>query len=303
MKCGTMSKNYSYVAEVPGVRLDRFSSENCVELSRTKAQKLIEDGLITVNNRVVRASYRLESGDTVTVNIPDEPSGKLIAEKIPLNILYEDEDLIVVDKPSGLTVHPAPGHQEHTLVNAILAHYPHLADIGDDLRPGIVHRLDKDTSGLMLVAKNEPAQMNLINQFKSHAVVKTYQALVKGHLSPEQGSIESDIGRDTRNRKKMAVVSEGKEARTQYKVIRYIKDFSLLEIILETGRTHQIRVHLAAIGYPVVGDSVYGVKSKYLSRQFLHSCRLGFVLPSSGENVVFTSELPPDLQKALQDIA
>ncbi len=236
------------------------------------------------------------------IAIPPTSPTPLSPEAIPLNILYEDDDLLVVDKPAGLTVHPAPGHPGHTLVNAILAHYPHLADIGDSLRPGIVHRLDKDTSGVMLVAKNRVAQANLSEQFKSRSVSKAYMVLVKGKLTPENGIIEADIGRDPRNRQRMAVVSRGREARTEYRVVKYIGGYSLLEITPETGRTHQIRVHLGAIGFPVVGDPVYGVKSTYLSRQFLHACRLGFKLPSTGEYVEFTSELPPDLEQALKEI-
>ena len=200
-------------------------------------------------------------------------------------------------------MHPAPGHPSHTLVNAILSYFPDLVDVGDSLRPGVVHRLDKDTSGVMLVAKNRVAQMSLSDQFKSHSVHKVYLVLVKGHLTPEEGIIEAPMGRDPRNRKRMAVVTEGREARTEYRVIRYIGDYTLLEVMPETGRTHQIRVHLSAIGYPVVGDSVYGVKSPYLPRQFLHASRLGFKLPSTGEYVEFTSELPPDLEQALKDIA
>jgi 23S rRNA pseudouridine1911/1915/1917 synthase len=179
---------------------------------------------------------------------------------------------------------------------------PGLAEISDSERPGIVHRLDKDASGIMVVAKNNAAQLDLIDQFKSRSVVKAYLVLVKGHLTPEDGLIEAPIGRDPRNRKRMAVVAEGREARTRYHVIRYIGNYTLLEVRTETGRTHQIRVHLSAIGYPVVGDNVYGVKSDYLSRQFLHACRLGFHLPSTGAYVEFTSELPPDLAQALKDI-
>ena len=178
-----------------------------------------------------------------------------------------------------------------------------LPDTGDSLRPGIVHRLDKDTSGVMLVAKNNVAQANLVDQFKARLVVKAYLALVKGRLTPENGVIEAPIGRDPRNRKRMAVVAEGREARTEYQVIKYIGDYTLLEVRPQTGRTHQIRVHLSAIGYPVVGDKVYGVKSAYLSRQFMHACRLGFKLPSTGKYVEFKSELPPDLAQALENIA
>ncbi len=251
---------------------------------------------------MAKAGLRLNIGDRLRVIIPPTAPSRLMPEAIPLNIIYEDDDLLVVDKPAGLLVHPAPGHPSHTLVNAILSHFPHLADIGDSLRPGVVHRLDKDTSGVMLVAKNSLAQADLADQFKAHSVSKAYLVLVKGHLTPENGIIEAPIGRDPRNRKRMAVVTVGREARTEYRVIRYIGDYTLLEVMPETGRTHQIRVHLSAIGYPVVGDPVYGVKSAYLSRQFLHASRLGFHLPSTGKYVEFTSELPPDLEQALKDI-
>jgi len=298
-----MDTVYNFVVDKPGVRFDKYVGEKCLELSRTYAQRLIADGYITVNNRVAKASLKLNVGDTVRVVIPPGPASLLSPEVIPLDIVYEDDDLLVIDKPAGLTVHPAPGHPAHTLVNAILAYFPSLVDVSDSLRPGIVHRLDKDTSGLILVAKNRDAQMNLSDQFKAHLVVKVYLVLVKGHLTPESGVIEAAIGRDTRNRKRMAVVAEGKEARTEYRVVKYIGDCTLLEVMTETGRTHQIRVHLSAIDYPVVGDKVYGVKSPYLSRQFVHASRLGFKLPSTGEYVEFTSELPPDLEQALKDIS
>ena len=297
-----MDKAYHFVADKPGIRLDRFVVEKCPELSRTHAQKLIGDGYITVNGHVAKASLKLNAGDRVDIVIPPTLPSPLAPEAIPLNIIYEDDDLLVVDKPAGLTVHPAPGHLEHTLVNAILSHFPHLADISDSLRPGVVHRLDKDTSGVMLVAKNKVAQDNLINQFRTRSIMKAYLALVKGRLTPECGIIEAAIGRDPRNRKRMAVVTLGREARTEYQVIKYTGNYTLLEVMPETGRTHQIRVHLSAIGYPVVGDPVYGVRSPHLSRQFLHACRLGFKLPSTGEYVEFKSELPPDLEQALRDI-
>jgi len=298
-----MDRAYNFVADKQGARLDKYASKQCPELSRTYIQKLITDGHITVNDHLAKASLKLNIGDRVTVVIPFIAPSYLSPEAIPLNIIYEDDDLLVIDKPAGLAVHPAPGHPGHTVVNAILSHFPHLADISDSLRPGVVHRLDKDASGLMVVAKNSMAQANLINQFKARSVIKAYLVLVKGHLAPENGIIEAPIGRDPRNRKGMAVVAEGKEARTEYHVIKHIVNYTLLEVRTGTGRTHQIRVHLSAIGYPVVGDSVYGVKSAYLSRQFLHACRLGFRLPSSGEYVEFTSELPQELQQALEDIA
>jgi len=297
-----MDKVYSFIADKPGIRLDKYVGEKCPELSRTHAQRLIAEGYITVNNRVTKAGLKLSAGDRVDIVIPPTPPSPLLPEAIPLKILYEDDDLLVIDKPPGLTVHPAPGHPSHTLINAVLSHFPHLADISDYLRPGVVHRLDKDTSGVMLVAKNSVAQINLAEQFKAHSVVKVYLVLVKGHLTPENGIIEAPIGRDPRNRKRMAVVTRGREARTEYQVVRYIDDFTLLEIRPETGRTHQIRVHLSAIGYPVVGDTMYGVKSAVLSRQFIHASRLGFKSPSTGEYVEFTSELPADLEQALKDI-
>lgn len=295
---------YRFTVERPGVRLDKYVAENCPELSRTQAQKLIPDGHITVNDVVARAGLKLTTGDRITVSIPPEEPGTLLPESIPFGILYEDSDVLVIDKPAGLPVHPAPGHPGHTLVNGLLAYLSTLPDTGDALRPGIVHRLDMDTSGVMLVAKNRAAHVNLAEQFKSRSVAKVYLALVRGRLSPEDGAIEAPIGRDPRNRKRMAVVTEnrGRPARTGYHVVRYIDSYTLLEVALETGRTHQIRVHLAAIGHSVVGDTTYGVSSPYLSRQFLHSFRLGFCLPGTGEHVEFESELPADLQQALEDI-
>jgi len=294
-----MDEVYNFVVDTSGARLDKYVGEKCPELSRTHAQRLITDGCITVNDRVVKPSLKLGIGDRLRVMIPPTIPDSLLPEAIPLSIVYEDDDLLVVDKPAGLTVHPAPGHPNHTLVNAILSHFPALAGVNESVRPGVVHRLDKDTSGVMLVAKNRAAQLNLADQFKAHSVFKAYQVLVKGRLTPENGVIEAPMGRDPRNRKRMAVVAEGKEARTEYRVIKYIDSYTLLEVMPETGRTHQIRVHLSAIGFPVVGDKVYGVKSSYLSRQFMHACRLGFKLPSTGKYVEFTSELPRDLEQAL----
>jgi len=295
-------KVYSFVADKPGTRLDKYVSDRCPEISRTQAQKLISNGYITVNDHAAKASLKLNVGDRVNIVIPPTAPSPLTPEAIPLNIIYEDDDLLVIDKPAGLTVHPAPGHPSHTLVNAILSHFPHLADISDSLRPGIVHRLDKDTSGVMLIAKNSAAQANLAEQFETRSVVKAYLVLVKGHLTPENGIIEAPLGRDPSNRKRMAVVTEGREARTEYRVVKYTGNCTLLEVRPETGRTHQIRVHLSAIGYPVVGDTMYGVKSPYLSRQFVHASRLGFKLPSTGEYVEFESELPADLAQALENI-
>jgi 23S rRNA pseudouridine1911/1915/1917 synthase len=294
-------REHSYVVDSQGIRLDRYVAANCPELSRTQAQKLISDGLVRVNGAVGRASLKLNTGDRVTVTVPPSIASHPEPEAIPFGILYEDDDVLVIDKPAGLPVHPAPGHPGHTLVNAILAYLSFAPDTGDPMRPGIVHRLDMNTSGVMLVAKNQTAQADLVEQFKSHNVTKVYLVLVKGRLAPEQGVIEAPIGRDAHNRKRMAVTdgNRGRPARTRYRVVRYINDCTLLEVMPETGRTHQIRVHLAAIGHPVVGDATYGVKSAHLSRQFLHSHRLGFRLPSTGEYVEFESALPSDLEQAL----
>jgi 23S rRNA pseudouridine1911/1915/1917 synthase len=297
-----MTREYSFVADISGIRLDKFVGEKCLELSRTHAQQLITGGFITVNGRGAKSSLKLNIGDKVDITIPPEPPGHLAPEAIPLKIIYEDADLMVIDKPAGLAVHPAPGHPSHTLVNAVLSYLPGLAQDTGSLRPGIVHRLDKDTSGLILVAKNRLAQANLSEQFKSRTVSKAYLVLVKGKLTPDRGIIEAAIGRDPLNRQRMAVVSKGREARTEYRVVKYIGNYSLLEIKPETGRTHQIRVHLAAIGFPVVGDAIYGFKSPHLSRQFLHASKIGFHLPSTGQYVDFTSPLPPDLEQALREI-
>jgi len=293
----------SFIVDGSGLRLDKYVAEKCPELSRTQAQKLVSDGLVTVNGQVAKAGFKLSAGDRVRITLPP-PRESPAPEAMPLSIVYEDSDLLVVDKPAGLTVHPAPGHPSHTLINAILSHVPRLPEADDLQRPGVVHRLDKDASGLMVVAKNKEAQLNLASQFKARSVVKAYLVLVKGHLTPDDGVIEAPIGRDPRNRKRMAVVAqgEGREARTDYHVLKHIGDYTLLEVRPETGRTHQIRVHLSAIGYPVFGDRVYGARSERLPRLFLHACRLGFRLPSSGEYREFTSNLPPDLERALEEL-
>jgi 23S rRNA pseudouridine1911/1915/1917 synthase len=297
-----MSKQFNLIADTTGSRLDKFIAEKCPELSRTHAQKLITDGLVTVNGSIARSSLKINSDDRVEFTIPAETPSHLALEDIPLKIIYEDDDLMVIDKPAGLAVHPAPGHPGHTLVNAVLNHSPTLADGDESLRPGIVHRLDKDTSGLIIVAKNRLAQANLSEQFKERTVTKHYQVLVKGMLTPHSGIIEANIGRDPKRRQRMAVVETGRAARTEYRVIKYLGDYSLLEIKPETGRTHQIRVHLAAIGFPVVGDATYGVPSPHIARQFLHAARIRFKLPSTGEWVEFESPLPLDLEKALGEI-
>jgi 23S rRNA pseudouridine1911/1915/1917 synthase len=290
------------LVDASGIRLDKYLAMKYPDLSRSVIQKLIREGSIMVDGHASRVSQELHTGNTIQITFPPQENKSLSPEPIPLKIIYEDNDLIVLDKPAGLTVHPAPGHTSHTLVNALLAHCPSMTDFGDPMRPGIVHRLDKDTSGLMIVAKHTAAQQNLINQFKTHSVSKRYIVLVQGRLEPEKGIIEAPIGRDPYNRKRMAVVEEGRYARTLYTVKEYLNNYTLLEVFIETGRTHQIRVHLAAINYPVVGDRVYGKRSPYVNRQFVHAYKLGFALPSDGSFREFSSDLPVDLVQALDSI-
>jgi 23S rRNA pseudouridine1911/1915/1917 synthase len=289
-------------SDVSDVRLDKYLTEVLPQFSRAYLQRLIRQGHVLIDGQTAKASQKLCTSDRITVELPPVP-GHPLAEPIPLTVIYEDQDILVIDKPAGLTVHPAPGHPSHTLVNAILALCPGLTVSGDVTRPGIVHRLDKDTSGLMVVAKNDCAREYLAAQFKSRTVTKRYLVLVKGRLSPEQGIIEAPIGRDSHHRKRMAIVEAGRQATTQYQVRKYLDGYTLVEVSPLTGRTHQIRVHLSAIGYPVVGDPVYGIRSTYLHRQFIHAYHLGFRLPSTTQYREYASPLPADLEQALEYLA
>ena len=291
------------VADRSGERLDVFLARRCEELSRSQARRLIDDGLVMLDGRQAKASDAVPADATVSVSIPPAQETGLVPEDIPLTIVYQDTDLLVVDKPAGLTVHPAPGHPSGTLVNALLAACPDLAEFAGTLRPGIVHRLDKDTSGLMVVAKNDRAYRALSRQMKERQVQKTYLALVHGVPAPAEAVIEAPIGRHPKNRKKMAVVAGGREAVTRYRVREELPGgFALLEVEPVTGRTHQIRVHLAAIGHPVVGDAIYGRRSELVGRQFLHAWRLAFAMPLGGRTLEFESPLPPDLRRALESL-
>ncbi len=293
-----------------GQRLDRFLAAKMPEQSRTQIQNLIKQGEVTVDGMRVKPGYRLSTGNTVVARVPVVEDTALVAQRIPLDIIYEDEDVVVVNKPAGMVVHPAPGHEAGTLVNALLAHFPELAgfietDEETARRPGIVHRLDKQTSGLIVVAKHEAARRFLQGQFKQRKVRKTYVALLEGRLQPPDGIIEAPIGRDPKDRKRMAVRQRGgRPARTVYHLIEYFDDYTLVTVQPVTGRTHQIRVHLAAIGHPVVGDRVYGYRRQRsgLRRQFLHAWKLALTLPS-GEMREFVAPLPPDLRDALITLA
>lgn len=293
-----MARDLELIADRPGERLDAYLARVVPDLSRSHAQKLIAAGKVTVNGHPAKPALRLSPGDRVHVRLPEPQPVTPAPEPIHLTVVYEDADLIVVDKPPGLTVHPAPGHPSGTLVNALLAHCADLAGINGDLRPGIVHRLDQDTSGLLVVAKNDRTQLALSRQFAGREVLKAYLALVEGR-PPPAGVIEAPIGRHPAQRKRMAVIAEGRPARTQYRVVAQFADAALVVAVLETGRTHQVRVHFAAIGHPVVGDAVYGHRSGLVARQFLHAWRLGFRHPRTGAWLEFEAPLPDDLRAAL----
>jgi 23S rRNA pseudouridine1911/1915/1917 synthase len=293
-----------------GERLDRAIAAHNADISRSFAATLIEAGAARVNGSpIAKTSHKLKSGDTITLEIPDPQPSTLQAEEIPLKVIYEDADLLVIDKPAGMVVHPAPGHSGGTLVNALLAHVPDIElDMGDEARPGIVHRLDKDTSGLIVVAKRRVAHENLSRQMAARTILKEYVAVVKGRPRPSQGTIEAPIARDPDNRQRMAIVPGGRLARTRYATERELGNYTLVRATLETGRTHQIRVHMASIGHPLLGDPAYGKKTLKdaaalgLTRQFLHARRLGFTLPTTGEWREFTSDLPEDLREALEQL-
>ena len=298
-----MEQPKKLIVENNSGRLDRFIAQHCPELSRSFIQKLIARGWVTVNANKVKPSSQLKSGDCVVVTEPPPEPSPLAPESVSLDIRYEDADIIVVNKPPGMTTHPAPGSRSGTLVNALLGFLPKLAESDNPERPGIVHRLDKDTSGLIVVAKNRKALENLSDQFKSRQVQKGYLALVRGHVQPEVGLIDAPIGRDPIRRQKMAIVDSGRPAQTEYRVKCYLENHTLLALKPATGRTHQIRVHLSGIGHPVAGDVTYGTKSVLVARQFLHAYRLSFRLPLTGEEITITADIPSDLRAALDKLS
>jgi 23S rRNA pseudouridine1911/1915/1917 synthase len=300
--------------EQKGQRLDQFlSAQKELELSRSQIQKLIEEERIRVNQQTTRASYKIKPDDRIKVIIPPPKELSVKPEALPLAIVYEDDDLIVVNKPKGMVVHPAPGNYSGTLVNALLAHTARLASLGAPLRPGIVHRLDKDTSGLLVVAKTDRAYHSLVKQLKDRSVEKTYLALVHGAIKNDRGVIEARMGRHPVHRKKMAVIesskcevlsSKSREAITIYKVIERFKNYSLLEVKIKTGRTHQIRVHMSYIGHPVVGDQTYGKKKEEypVNGQLLHAKQLAFIHPRTGEYIEFDSEMPDEMKEWIKKL-
>lgn len=298
--------NFRFERETPE-RLDKFLVGQLQEFSRARIQGLITDGYVEVNDRPAKkAGQTLESGFTVTIRVPPPVPTNLIAENIPLDIVFENEDLIVVNKPAGMVVHPAVGHSSGTLVNAVLGYEPDIEGIGGEERPGVVHRLDKQTSGLILLAKNERAHRWLQDQFRLRRVEKTYLALVDGKPPTPAGRVEAHIGRDPSHRKRMAIVSEsrGREAISEYKTLESFQDHTLLAFHPLTGRTHQIRLHCAFLGCPIVGDEVYGRKkfSVEINRHFLHAFRLKIVLPGEKQPRLFEAPLPQELEQVLTSL-
>ncbi|BAF59999.1 MAG: RluA family pseudouridine synthase [Pelotomaculum sp.] len=291
--------------EDAGKRLDLFLAGEMEGLTRTYVQKLIAEGMASVNGQRGRASYRVKPGDVVVLQVPEPEGLEIKKEPIPLEVYYEDADVIVINKPRGMVVHPADGNYSGTLVNALLYHCSDLSGINGVMRPGIVHRLDKDTSGLIMVAKNDTAHLSLARQLKERQITRRYLALVHGLLKEQSGMVDAPIGRDPRDRKKMAVLQKNaKQAVTRYRVLERFKGYTYIELMLETGRTHQIRVHMSYIGHPVVGDLKYGPSRPHfgLEGQFLHAAVLGFHHPRTGEYLQFEAPLPDVLKAVLEKL-
>lgn len=288
-------------AELTG-RIDKQLGHHFKQFSRSQIQRWIEDGHVKVNDQPVKPKYKLAVGDVVTI-APEKPKKiDLVPENIPLDIVYEDDDVIVVNKPQGMVVHPAPGHPDHTLVNALLYHSP-LSTINGEFRPGIVHRIDKDTSGLLMVAKNDMAHRSLAAQLKAKTNEREYVALVHGVIKEDQGTIDAPLGRSPKDRKKQAVVADGRHAVTHFKVLKRYRHYTLVSCRLETGRTHQIRVHMKYIGHPLAGDPLYGPRKTLPGNgQYLHARLLGFKHPRTGKQLTFTAPLPPYFQKMLDKL-
>lgn len=297
---------FKFIVEEESInkRLDVFISNRFQDKSRSYIQKIIEDGNITVNEHPKKSNYKLKFNDEIVVDIPVVEELVIKGENIPLNILYEDSDVIVVDKKQGMVVHPAPGNYNGTLVNALLYHCKDLSGINGVARPGIVHRIDKDTSGVLVIAKNDRAHKKLAEQLKDHSMKREYIALVEGLIKKEEGTIDKPIARHPKDRLKMGIVEDGRRAVTHYEVIERFNKYTLIKCVLETGRTHQIRVHMAHIGYPLVGDPVYGfAKQKFnLEGQMLHAKKLGFIHPSTEKYVEFESELPEYFKKVISKL-
>lgn len=287
-----------------GERIDKYLHVLQPSLSRTRIQDLVKAGHVTINGRTVKSKYRLQVNDVLVLTIPDPEPTDITAEDMPLDIVYEDDEVLVVNKPRGMVVHPAAGHYHGTLVNGLLYHCKDLSGINGVMRPGIVHRIDKDTSGLLMVAKTDESHRSLAEQLKNKTTYRRYLTVVHGYLSHDQGTIDAPIGRDEKDRKKMAVTpNNSKEAVTHFKVLEHFPDYSYVSCELETGRTHQIRVHMAYIGHPLAGDPKYGPnKTLSIDGQALHAETIGFIHPVTGESMRFSAPLPADIDELLEDL-
>lgn len=288
-------------------RIDRYLTEMLPEQSRSFFQKLIRDGFVMVNYIIVKVNYRLKTGDLIEIDIPDAVPTEIVPENIPLDILYEDDDLLIVNKPKGMVVHPAVGHSTGTLVNAIMYHCQgNLSGINGEIRPGIVHRIDKDTTGSLIICKNDEAHRNIAEQIKEHSVTRRYVGVVAGTFSEESGTVEGAIGRHPNDRKRMTINEKnGKPAVTHYRVLQTLKGASFMEFELETGRTHQIRVHMASISHPLLGDTVYGnSKNPYkLQGQALHARTIGFIHPTTGEYIEVSAPIPEYMTELVRKLS
>lgn len=296
---------FNITKEEQGNRIDKYLSVAIEGKSRSFIQGLIDEDNIRVNGKLIKSNYKLRENDIIEVNLPEPVELNVEAEEMDLDILYEDEDVLVVNKSKGVVVHPAPGNYNNTLVNGILHHCTDLSGINGVIRPGIVHRIDKDTSGILVIAKNDEAHNALAIQFKDHSIKREYYALVEGRFTTTTGTVDKPISRDKKERIKMAINSDGKRAVTHYQVLeQYNKGVSLVKCTLETGRTHQIRVHMASIGHPLVGDLVYGYKRQKfnINGQALHAKTLGFIHPRTNEYMEFTSELPEYFEELLNKL-
>lgn len=296
---------YKIKKEDEGIRLDKIISQLEKDISRTTIQRMIEEGNILVNGNIIKTSYKVAEGDIITIQKEEPKETDLIPQDIPLNIIFEDNDILIINKEKGMVVHPGNGNPDGTLVNAIMARCKDsLSGIGGKIRPGVVHRIDKDTSGLVIIAKNDKAHIDISEQIKNREVEKIYLALVRGNIKETEAVINMPIGRSSKDRKKMAVDKKGKEAITEFKVLEKFDGFTYVEVKIKTGRTHQIRVHMAEIGYPIVGDEVYsnGKNPFGIRGQMLHAAKLGFIHPRTKEKVVFEAPLPEYFEKILEEL-
>ncbi len=298
-----MIQRWIVAEEQQGVRIDKFLNEQNLELSRSRIQDLIKNGMVKWNGMNCKSNAKVKTGDEVTLEIPEEEPLSVLPEPVALDIRYEDQDVIVVNKSKGMVVHPSAGHTSGTLVNALLYHCHDLSGINGVLRPGIVHRIDKDTTGLLVVAKNDAAHRDLVKQLQEKQVQRLYYALVHGVIGHEFGTIDAPIGRDEKDRQKMAVVANGKEARTHFRVMERFHEFSLVECRLETGRTHQIRVHMQYIHHPVAGDPKYSYRKPFGSdAQLLHAHQLSFIHPRTEKKITVDAPLPPEFEAVLASL-